>query len=131
MTEYHSPFAISNKRSAGQVMLISVLIMGGMMGIAMAVSLLFLQEIRLARQTPESVKAIYAADAGVECGLYQYFVNHVNCAVNPVCSSAGDPFGNGATYETNIVDCGVSATTTVSIGASQNVQRALSAGPLP
>lgn len=109
-------------------MLISVLIVGGMMAAAMAVSAVFLNEIRLARQTPESVKAIYAADTGVECSLYKYFLLGdplpVTCTGGPVGSGAEIRFETDATFRAQIVVVGA-ATSSTSIGKSRGVGRAL------
>lgn len=102
-------------------MLISVLIVGGMMAAAMAVSLVFLNEVRLARQTPESVKAIYAADAGIECSLYKYL--KLGDPLPLTCDSRDVVFVDETTFRAEIT--GGAATSSVSIGKSRGVGRAL------
>lgn len=114
------PPKLGGKKDTGQVMLISVLIVGGIMAAAIAVSFVFLLEIRLARQTPDSVKAIYAADAGIECSLYKYFKSP-----EQICDSAAVIFWNGASFEARTETAPGTATTSVSIGESNEVRRSL------
>lgn len=110
----------------GQVMLLSVLIMTGVMAVAMAVSLVVLNEIRLARQTPLSVKALAAADSGVECALYQYVVTGSRPCGAVICDSVMDPMQNPLIGpQTNFsatLTCGT-ATTVRAIGVSGEVRR--------
>jgi hypothetical protein len=126
-TQNPKPVTGKQKPESGQVMLLSVLIMTGMMASAMAVSLIMLNEIRLARQIPYSVNAIAAADAGIECAMHQYWVAGNRCGT--VCTSGtADASGrvlmrNDATFTASIT-CGA-ATTTRSIGEFRGIRRSL------
>jgi hypothetical protein len=61
---------IKNKE-AGQVLLITVLIMMSTFALAIAIGGMVLYELRSMVNTNESVKAIYAAESGIEWGLYK------------------------------------------------------------
>jgi hypothetical protein len=119
------PVTGKQKPESGQVMLLSVLIMAGMMASAMAVSLIMLNEIRLARQIPYSVNAIAAADAGIECAMHQYWVVGNRCGA--VCTSPGtvSMLDDDARFTASIT-CGA-ATTVRSIGEFRGVRRSLEA----
>lgn len=55
-------------------MLLSVLLIGtSVLTITSLAGYLMLQRIRMAHQFIDSTKAIFAADAGVECEYYNYF----------------------------------------------------------
>jgi hypothetical protein len=109
-------------REHGEVMLLSILIMAGMMAAAMAVGLVIFNEIRLARQTPDSVNALAAADTGMECLLYRYFVLGNGCSA--VCDSSSVSMLNGTQFRASVVSCGAT-TTARSIGISREVRRSL------
>lgn len=104
-------------------MLVTVLIMGGVMAAAMAVSVVVLNEIRLARQTPASAKALAAADTGVECALYRYMVLGIQPCGGVICDSVMDPMLNQTNFSASLT-CGA-ATSSRSIGASGEVRRSL------
>ena len=123
MKKSNFEFQIS-KFPSGQVMLLSVLIMGGVMAAAMAVSLVMLNEIRLARQTPLSVKALAAADSGVECALYQYLVVGSRPCGAVICDSIMDPMQDPRTNFSATLTCGA-ATSSRSIGISGDIRRSL------
>ncbi len=58
----------------GQVMLLTVVILGGiMLGATTIAGLLMLYQIRQSTDIANSTKAIFAADAGIELSLYQWF----------------------------------------------------------
>jgi hypothetical protein len=90
----------------GQLMIISLIILAGVLGIGLTAGTLFLREMSLARQTLDSVKAVYAAETALEWQLYQYLVGNP-VRVTPVSARASasapgsDPFfaidGNPAT----------------------------------
>jgi uncharacterized protein (UPF0333 family) len=121
-------FKIRNKfKSKGQVMLTAILIMGAVMAIVMAINLVVLNEVRTARQTPISAKAIAAADAGVECAMYKIFVvGGTICCNSIICDSTSDPMLDPHTSYKATVNC-FGATSTISIGRSKEVQRAFEA----
>lgn len=59
------------KRSSGQVMIISVMILGGiLLGAAGISGLLMIFQIRAANDAVNSAKAFFAADTGIEAGSY-------------------------------------------------------------
>jgi hypothetical protein len=60
----------------GQAMILTVLALGGMMlGATTIAGLLLTYQIRQATDLAASSRAIYAADAGLELALYQFFRN--------------------------------------------------------
>lgn len=59
---------------SGQVMILTVLALGGtILGATTVAGLLMLYQIRQATDLANSAKAIFAADAGLEWALYQFF----------------------------------------------------------
>ena len=71
-----------NKRS-GQAMLIAVLALGGaILGATTVAGLLMLYQIRATTDTANSAKAIFAADAGTEWALFNYY-----CGLNPTSTN--------------------------------------------
>lgn len=58
----------------GQILLMSVLLMSVVSFLALSLANIYLRELRLAGQTTDSVKALYAADAAIECGLFKIFI---------------------------------------------------------
>lgn len=61
-------------RRSGQAMLLSVLALGGtILGATTIAGLLTLYQIRQAGDLADSAKAVFAADAGIEYGLYEVF----------------------------------------------------------
>ena len=112
-----------------QVMILTILTLGAtILGATTIAGLMMLYQLRQSRDDIVSNQAIYAAEAGLECGLYQYFNNGSVSS----CSSSS-VFSNGSTVSVLLVP-GTSdsnATSIVSIGtAGENVKRALSIVPL-
>lgn len=61
-------------RMCGQVILISIIMLSGvLMSASVVAGLLTAYQIRQANDTVESMKAFFAADAGIEQALYNYF----------------------------------------------------------
>ena len=90
----------TNKQN-GQVLLITVLIMMSTFALAIAIGGMVLYELRSMVNTNESVKAIYAAESGIEWKLYQ--TNKNKDAIPP-------KMDNGTDYEcpptcTNCIHC--------------------------
>jgi hypothetical protein len=54
----------------GASLLLTILIMSAILAIAMGISKLSLGEIKISRELPQSFIAYYAAEAGIEEGLY-------------------------------------------------------------
>jgi hypothetical protein len=108
----------------GQVLLTTVLTLGGtILGATTIAGLLLVYQIRQATDLANSGKAIYAADTGVEWGLYQFFrgglaqqgLSNGASITSVTCLNAG-----GST-----VDCTDPTTAVIeSIGGSGNVKRA-------
>jgi hypothetical protein len=122
----NSKFKIQNSKlgNKGQMMLLSIMILGGVFAIGLSVAILLLSEFRLSRQSLDSVKAIYAADAGVECELFQYFKNpDWRCISGSTVIFLNDTsFLSQRTAATN-----GTATTVSAIGISKGIRRGLEA----
>jgi len=58
------------KNSKGSALLVSMLVMGVLISISLALSGLVFRELRITRDLTDSGKAYYAAESGVEVGLY-------------------------------------------------------------
>lgn len=115
-------FLTAREFQSGQVMLFSVLIMGAIMAAAMAVSLVMINEVRLARQIPYAAKAIAAADAGMECAFFEYHVDNNRTCEAELCSGTLD---NGATFVSRL-RCRAGVPSMIhSVGAFMGVRRAL------
>ncbi|MEK7162955.1 MAG: four helix bundle protein [Patescibacteria group bacterium] len=64
------------KPNSGQVMLLTVLILGGaILGASTIAGYLMILKIRLSSDITNSTKAAFAADTGIEWGLYKQFKN--------------------------------------------------------
>lgn len=128
----------------GQVMILTVLALGGaILGATTIAGLLMLYQIRQATDLANSGKAIYAADAGLEWTLYNWFCGPATKSPCPapsqqVWNSKTLPLGNNATAEVSqycfdslgaqISPCddstNASSTTFKSLGSSGNSSRA-------
>lgn len=64
----------SFKNYQGQIMLMVILTMAGIFTTAMSISLSITKELRVLTQVTDSVKAFYAADAGIEWKFYTYLI---------------------------------------------------------
>ena len=117
-------------RRRGQVMILTILALGGtLLGATTVAGLLTLYQIRNSTDLTNSAKAIFAADAGIEWGLY--------CAARQPANPcpADDGFGNGASVavtcadrSANAVDCADQNVATLkSIGSAGQSSRAFSA----
>jgi hypothetical protein len=62
---------LSKEKSGGQAMLLSVLLIGtSILVITSLAGYLMIQRIKMGYQFVDSTKALFAADAGIECGFY-------------------------------------------------------------
>ena len=107
----NSKFQIPNSKIKGQVLLITVLLLGGSTIAASTIAgYLLLISIRQSSDITNSAKAIFAADTGVEWDLYHRFKD--NNYPKPILT-------NGASFE-------VTATTSItkSVGQSGDSFRA-------
>lgn len=97
---------ITNFSRNGQIMIMSILTLGAVMLGATAVSgLLVIYQIRMSADASNSAKAIFAADAGIDWGIYRLS--------KPTSTVSAPVFSNGASFtlicldsSSNIVDCG-------------------------
>lgn len=111
------------QQSSGQVMLVTVMALSGMiLGATTIAGLLMIYQLRQSTDLINSTRAIYAADAGIEYELYRIYKN--SGYVAPVLS-------NGASFETqkqseSAIDVGkkTETITVKSIGKSGKVARA-------
>lgn len=105
----------------GQLMLITVFILGGtMIGATLIAGLITTYRIRQSADVKDSVRAIFAADAGLERALFQCFKQAV-----PDCNNFGPiALSNGATYEV-FFSLGGSVQEVRSVGKSGRSARAL------
>lgn len=121
----------SSPKVSGQVMILTTLVIGGtILGATTIGGLLVLYQIRQSTDLANSAKAVFAADTGVEWGLYEYYKKRPP-APSPHPRPA-TPLSNGASFTTI---CRDSAGSTVSCndpqtdviigtGDSGNVKRA-------
>lgn len=120
---------------SGQVMLLTVLTLGGtLLGATTIAGLLMLYQVRQGTDLSQSARAIFAADAGIEWGLYNVICNASDGTKTPCPVSPAPPtFTNGATLAVTcrddqggvIQDCNSSTTVSIkSIGSFGNVSRA-------
>jgi len=72
----------------GISLLITLLIMSALLSIAFGLSVLSLGEVKLSREDTKSLTAYYAAEAGVECQMF-------NDRLSGEAVCGGDPDGNG------------------------------------
>lgn len=71
MQNYNSKFKIQN---SGQVMLLSIVIIGtSILVVSIVAGYLMVQRLRFSSNMADSAKAVFAADAGIECELYNIF----------------------------------------------------------
>jgi hypothetical protein len=108
-------FKISNLRFAkGQAMLLTIVLLGSSILAASSIAgYLMLLQIRGSSDATNSTKAIFAADSGIEWGLYTTIKNP---------SYVKPSFTNGANFEVTI-----DSSTIKSIGSAGNVFRAFEA----
>ncbi|HUZ92794.1 MAG TPA: hypothetical protein VNG29_02220 [Candidatus Paceibacterota bacterium] len=108
----------ANELRNGQAMILTVLTLGGaILGATTIAGLIMTYQIRQTTDAADSAKAIFAADAGVECGLYQYFDDPTT-----LCPDGSLPkIANGATYSESINS---STQTLYSQGTAGTAQRA-------
>lgn len=110
---------MNNRR--GQAILLTLLVIGGMLLAATTIAgLLVVFQLRQSSDVVNATKAIFAADSGIELGLYRYF--------GGVAENQTE-FLNSATFKVSCSpggDCASASTTVIkSLGISGNVARAL------
>ena len=80
MKNQHSAFSIQHFRR-GSVLLLALLILSAVLAATTAVSTLVVREIRLNKQIDDAVIAYYAAESGIEKGLWQISVTPLSGVV--------------------------------------------------
>lgn len=110
------------KHNKGISLILTLLVMAAILAIALGVSRLSLGEIKLIRDIPQSLIAYYAAEAGVERGLYEKRVNDVDLTI-PDCSSGGELLDNGSRYSVTVT--GGTTITIQANGCYGNIKRAI------
>ena len=126
MKQAEKVYKNSGRRRSGQAMLIAVLSLGGaILGATTVAGLLTLYQIRATTDTANSAKALFAADAGTEWALFNYYCGDADPARcdSEVASGTEEytlpAFSNGASMQVNCyVDPGASGATTTCSNAS-------------
>lgn len=126
----NSSFVIHNSRQKGQTMLLTVMLLSSaILGATSLAALLVLFQLRQATDAKASTQAIFAADSGIECVLFEKILSVKPGAPPPDytnCSIAPDKkvLSNGSFY-TITVDTAGGNTVIKSIGVSGRTTRAL------
>lgn len=119
MSTKHTHSHMRNRE--GQAMLLTAVAMGGTLLVITAVAgLITLYQLRQLSNVTNSAKAIFAAEAGLEWGVYQFrqFMFYANSPSSLVLDGKEPPtpFSNGAVYATRCYDIsGVLINTTTTI----------------
>jgi len=87
---------VQNKKQGGQVLLITVLILFSTFALAIALGGMVLFELRSMISTGESVKALYAAESGIEWEIYR--TNRGNIAAPAMTNGTEYQTSSGAGY---------------------------------
>jgi len=69
----------------GISLLLTLLIMAAIISIAISISRLTVGEIKISRESPQSLIAYYAAESGIEWALYQERVLQLTLTTEPDC----------------------------------------------
>lgn len=106
------------KNQAGVVIIFTVLMLGILVSVALAVSAILVPKIRLSSDVKNSVGAAFAAESGVEWCLF----NNLN---SPSPTPSPPTMSNGATFQVTPSDC--SGKKIKSVGSFKSVQRSFEA----
>ena len=98
--------SITDTSRNGQVMLLTVLTLGGtLLGVTTIAGLLMIYQVRQSTDLSQSAKALFAADAGIEWGLYNIICDAVGASPGRPCPIPAPPtFTNGATLTVICLD---------------------------
>jgi len=112
---------MKKNKQKGASLLLTLLVMAVLLSISFGVSRLALGEIKLIRDIPKALIAYYAAEAGMEWALYQYYQTGsisdvVDCSVN---------LDNGSSYGIEVIMSGEYVTAIKSNGCYQDLRRAV------
>ncbi len=138
----HSPFSILHSaRRDGQVLLITVLALGAtILGATTIAGLLLVYQIRQATDLSNSGRAVYAADSGIEWGLYNYYFSHFSTFRHPNKKMIAEPTltnqttfemvcYNGSAVPANKTACSNEDVTAIrAVGKSGNASRSFEVG---
>jgi len=91
---------------SGQVMILTILALGGtLLGATTVAGLLTLYQIRNSTDLANSAKAIFAADTGMEWGLYNFIcANGGDQQPCPAAALGPDTFANGSKVDVTCLD---------------------------
>ncbi|MDP2741590.1 MAG: hypothetical protein Q8O66_02825 [bacterium] len=107
-----------NNSRKGQVMILSIITLGAIMLGATAVSgFLVVYQLRMSSDAADSAKAIFAADAGIDWGIYQFS--------KPTSTAPAPVFSNRASF---VLACYDSASRQVQCSDSSSVFTIRSSG---
>lgn len=81
---------------SGSTLLLAIIILAGVMGVSLAIGALTTRELNTTSGQVKSTNALYAADAGMERGIFEFRVN------NQTSGSFTSTLSNGAKYTTVI-----------------------------
>ena len=120
-SDLHERGMIDMIKRKGQAMLLTLLALGGtLFGATTIAGILVVYQLRQSADAGNSAKAIFAADAGIEWGLYQLFKD---------ADAPAPTFANEAAFKLTCLpedDCAATSTTHMtSLGTAKNVARAL------
>src|SRR5690348_9680540 len=105
-----------NNKERGSIIIFAVLLMGSILAISLTLAAIFLPKIRTATNAgSNSVKAVYAADSGLEWCIY---TNRGKPAL------AEPAMTNGASFSINPSDCSVHPMDNTVVGTYDGVSRA-------
>ena len=114
------------QNEAGSILLFSVLMLGIMLGITLTLASIFIPKIRTISETANSIKALYAADSGLEWCVYK---NRFPSSVESQPTMA-----NGSTFalysDGSPADCTIQPLNYRSVGTYGGVSRSLEASEL-
>lgn len=125
LKSYFKPY-IFNSRSA-QAMILTTLSLGGsILGATTIAGFLMVYQFRQASDLSASTRSIYAADAGIEWGLYKFFVSNTSLPSFTNGASVTVTCLNANFNPAQPVDCSDNATGIIrAVGGFGNVNRAL------
>ncbi len=106
------------RSDSGQAVIITILIVGFLLSIALTLSLLFIPKIRASSEISKSSAALYAAESAIEWCLY---VNRHSSVTAPVMANSATYINGITNLPFNPADC--LAATIKAIGTYQGISR--------
>ncbi len=125
-------FQVSRFKNKGASLILTILILTAILSIAFGISALTIGEIKITQEIPKSLKAYYAAEAGIERTLYDDDARRGSGAADigspPSCSGGGavclDGSDNCYSVDYNY-DVGTDTITIKSYGCYKGTRRAI------